>query len=199
MTDDVTALTQLVLHERQGRDREWWDAMLESYAPDAEVRLSWFRGSGAEFVDQSRRMAGRGDRAVHRLGPAVVDVHGGRALVELPAVIEVTTELDGVEAVLASYARLLHRAVRTGNGWRIASLDPLYERDTLTPGIPGSTVRVDEEELRKYRVPYRFLAYVLGRRGYGVGDDLYGDDRPDEVARVYAEAHHWLNPAGRKP
>ncbi|MFE9687227.1 nuclear transport factor 2 family protein [Streptomyces sp. NPDC006285] len=199
MTHDVIAVTQLVLHERQGRDREWWDAMHESYAPDSVVRLSWFRGSGPEFVAQSQRMAGRGDRAIHRLGPPIVDVHGERALVELPAVIEVTTELDDVETVLASCARLLYRAVKTAGEWRIVSLDPVYERDTLTPAVPGSDVRVDMEELKRYRVPYRFLAYVLRHRGYDVGDDLYGDDRPDEVVRLYGEAHLWLNPSARTP
>ncbi|WP_435130034.1 nuclear transport factor 2 family protein [Actinacidiphila sp. bgisy144] len=197
MPHDVTAVAQLVLHERQARDRGWWDTMQEGYATDSVVRLSWFRGSGAEFVEQSRHMAGRGDRAIHRLGPPVVDVRGERALVELPAAIEVTTEVDGVEAVLVSHARLLYRAARAEGRWRIRSLDPVYERDTLTPAIPGTGLSVDMEVLRHYRVPYRFLAYVLGHRGYTIGDDLFGDDRPDEVARLYENAHLWLGPSDR--
>ncbi|MFF3208059.1 nuclear transport factor 2 family protein [Streptomyces sp. NPDC002962] len=193
MTQDVTAVAQLVLHERQGRDRAWWDAMRQCYAPDSAVRISWFRGSGPEFVDQSERMAGRGDRAVHRLGPPVVDVHGERALVELPAVIEVATELDGAEVVLTSCTRLLYRAARSEGDWKIVSLDPVYERDSLTPAVPGTEIRLDLDEVGRYRKPYRFLTHVLERRGYGIGDDLYGDDRPDEVVRLYQDAHDWLN------
>ncbi|WP_420309196.1 nuclear transport factor 2 family protein [Streptomyces sp. YS-B37] len=199
MTHDVTAVAQLVLHERQGRDREWWDAMRRCYAPESLVRISWFRGTGPGFVDRSERMAGRGDRAVHRLGPPVVDVYGERALVELPATIEVSTELDGVRAVLASYTRLLYRAAKIEGDWKIIALDPVYERDSLTPVLPGARIRVDAREVERYRAPYRFLAYVLERRGYPIGDDLFGDDRPGEVARLYENAHRWLSPPGRTP
>ncbi|WP_405771853.1 nuclear transport factor 2 family protein [Streptomyces sp. NBC_00080] len=192
MTQDVTAVAQLVLHERQGRDRGWWDAMRQCYTPDSVVRISWFRGSGPEFVNQSERMADRGDRAVHRLGPPVVDVYGERAIVELPAVIEVATELDGVEVVLASCTRVLYRAAKIDGDWKIVSVDPVYERDSLTPAVPGTEIRLDTNEVRKYRTPYRFLTYVLQHRGYGIADDLYGDDRPDEVAQLYRDARGWL-------
>ncbi|GAA1914183.1 nuclear transport factor 2 family protein [Streptantibioticus ferralitis] len=189
---DIVDITQLVLHERQGRDRSWWDQMRACFAPDATVRLSWFRGSGADFVTASQEMTGRGEVATHRLSPPVVHQHGDRAVVELPAAIEMRTVLDGTEVDLTSYARLLYRVERREGGWQIVSLDSVYERDVLTPALPGATLVVDHDAVAAFRRPYRLLAYTLTRRGYQIGDDLFGDDRPREVAALYDAAHTWL-------
>ena len=43
--DDVT---QLVLRERQSRDRGWYEEMAACFAEDSVVQMSWFTGSGAE-------------------------------------------------------------------------------------------------------------------------------------------------------
>src|ERR1700753_3238229 len=48
--DAVTEISQLLLGERQARDRGWWDRMRAAYAPDSAVRLSWFPGTGPELV-----------------------------------------------------------------------------------------------------------------------------------------------------
>ncbi|WP_410597288.1 nuclear transport factor 2 family protein [Amycolatopsis sp. lyj-23] len=183
-------VAELVLRERQGRDRGWWDRMQACYAPDAVVRLSWFRGSAQEFVARSREQAGRGDVARHRLGPPIVDLDGDRAVAEVPAAIEVRTVLEGVGVDLTSYTRLLYRAEVRGGRWLITSLDPVYERDVLAPVIPGAAVPLPS--LEDLRPSYRFLAYVLDRRGYPIPDDLYGDDRPDDVAELYDFLYSWL-------
>jgi hypothetical protein len=190
--DDITRISQTILKERQGRDRGWWDQMRACFADDATVRLSWFRGSGADFVAASEKMVARGETSLHRLSPPVVDHHGDRAFVEVPAVIEVRGEVDGVEVDLASATRLCYRVRRHENGWLIHSLDPVYERDTLTPSHPGETLPIGPGDVARFRSAYRFLSYVLSRRGYQVGDDLYGDDRPDEATRLYRAAHEWL-------
>ncbi|MFB6552488.1 MULTISPECIES: nuclear transport factor 2 family protein [unclassified Streptomyces] len=189
---DVTAVAQLVLHERQARDRGWWDAMRRCFADDSTVRLSWFQGSGPDFVTASQQMARRGDASTHRLAPPVVDVNDDRALAVMAAGIEVRTALDGVEVDLVSYTRLLYRAERRHDGWRITALDPVYERDTLTPSLPGTPLHVAPAEIADLRPPYRMLAHVLGRRGYTVAQDLYGDDRPDAVRALEDSAAKWL-------
>ncbi|MFD7981962.1 nuclear transport factor 2 family protein [Kitasatospora indigofera] len=193
--NDVTEITQLVLHERQARDRGWWESMDDCFSPGSTVRLSWFRGSGAEFTAGSRRMTGRGHAAVHRLCPPVVDVRGDRALVELPAAVELRTLLDGVQVDLTSYARLVYRVERRLGRWSIRSLDAVYERDVLVPSVPGTGLRVDPADLEGLRPPYRMLAHVFGRLGYQVDDDLYGEDRPEEVAGLHRQVFAWLRGA----
>jgi hypothetical protein len=188
---DADELTQLVLRERQGRDRGWWTQMRECFAHDATIRLSWFEGTADAFIAGSQAMAARGDRASHRLSPPVVHVMGDRAVVELPMIVEFRTVIDGVEADLASMGRLLYRAASRDDRWRIVRMHAIYQRDTLAPSIPGTPLHVSAEDLAGFRPAYRLLAYHLSRRGYTIGSDLYGDDRPDEVEELYRATFAW--------
>jgi len=188
----VTEISQLVLGERQARDRAWWDQMRSAYATESAVRLSWFTGSGPDFVTASQQMVGRGDTAIHRLGPPVVRLNGDRALVELPAVIELRTTLAGVEVDVESRTRLCYRTERQAGRWLIVALDPIYERDTLTPVYPGAEFTVTPADVASFRPAYRFLSHLLSQRGYTPDGDMYGDDRPDQVGEFYQHAFAWL-------
>ena len=190
---DVETITQLVLHERQARDRGWWDRMQAAYWPDAEVAISWFTGPAHEFVAASEAMSERGTVATHRLAPVVVETANDRALAEVPAAIEVVTAIDRVPAVLTSFTRLQYRALRREDQWRLLGLDSIYERDTLVASIPGATVHVDEAALSQYRRSYRLLSWHLTARGHTIDADLLGDDRPDKVAAFYEREHRWLH------
>lgn len=190
--EDVTAVAQLVLHERRARDRGWWDVMADCLAPDAAIRLSWFRGTGQEFVAASKEMAARGDEAVHFVAAPIVDVVGDRALAEAGATIHLRGDLGGTVVDVTSHARLLYRAERRAGRWVLVALDPVYEYDNLEPSIPGAEVRLDEKVLARARPSYRMLACLLGSSGYPIADDLYGDDRPEFVRRLYRTQFAWL-------
>jgi hypothetical protein len=192
-SSDTETISQLVLHERRGRDRGWWDRMRSAFWPDAVVNISWFTGPAHEFVAASEAMSAGGTVATHRMAPIVVDVAGDRALAEAPAAIEVATTVQGVDAILTSFTRLQYRAERRDGHWRLRALDSIYERDMLVTAVPGATVRVDADELARFRRSYRLLAWHLNSRGHPVGDDKLGDDRPDEVATFYQREHDWLH------
>ncbi|MEE6264045.1 MULTISPECIES: nuclear transport factor 2 family protein [Streptomyces] len=196
--NDVTAVAQLILHERRARDRGWWDLMRECLAPDAAIRLSWFRGRGAAFIAASQEMAARGDAATHVLSPPIVDVAGDRAAVEIGAAIHLRSELHGVEVDLTSHARLLYRAERRAGRWLITSLDPVYEYDSLAPSIPGTPVRLEADVLARARPSYRMLTCLLGAKDYTIADDLYGDDRPEPVRQLYRRLFDWLRADAKK-
>ena len=172
--DDVTEITQVVLKERQGRDRGWWAQMADCFHPDSRVTLSWFDGPGSEFVARSEKMAQMGLRILHRPSPPVVHWQGTRAVLELPLSVERRFLLKGVEADLASYTRLLYKLERRETGWKILSLDAIYERDSLTPTVPGTTLEVDHEKLAQFRPSYRFVAYDFSTSGRWMRADLYG-------------------------
>lgn len=53
MTTAIEPVAQLVLRERQSLDRGWWDEMRTCYAEDSAVDISWIKGSGADFVQQT--------------------------------------------------------------------------------------------------------------------------------------------------
>jgi hypothetical protein len=188
---DVTANVQLVLLEREARDRGWWSQMRDCYHPDAVVMVAWFQGSAADFVDQTARQAGPGRETLHRLAPPVVHLGRDRAVLSLPAVIDSRLTVHDVEADLSVHGRGLYRTERRDGIWRISRLDWIYERDTMTPAVPGQQLRIDPALLAPLRSSYRLGAYVFGLRGLTVHQDLPGDDRPDLVATLYSEAFEW--------
>ncbi|WP_326837526.1 nuclear transport factor 2 family protein [Amycolatopsis rhabdoformis] len=193
-SDSITSITQTILRERQARDRGWWERMRDCIRPDAAIRLSWFQGTGAEFVVQSEKMAERGQQAVHRLFPPVVTVSGARAVAEMAVAIEFRDVIGGVEADLSSYARLVYRLEKSEDAWRVVALDGIYERDAIVPVVPGDVPDLDRTLLAKFRAPYRFLGYYFADHGYSVSEDLYGDDRPAQVADLYRHTSAWLRP-----
>jgi len=192
MAISVADLVQLIAHEREGRDRGWWDQMASCYHRDSRVRSMWFTGTGHEFATASRGMATRGDHARHRLSVPSVNLRGERAVVSVPMAIELRIELHGVEADLISYARAIYRLERRDGQHGICDLSTIYERDTLTPVVPGDEIPIDRQRLATLPASYRMLAYYFAIRGYDVNPDLPGDDRPESAEAVVTEAFTWL-------
>ncbi|MFJ5780172.1 nuclear transport factor 2 family protein [Streptomyces sp. NPDC093094] len=190
---DVALVTQVVLAERQGRDRGWWDLMADQYWPDSTVRLSWYDGDGAGFVAGSRAMAERGAVALHHMSAPVVHVRGTKAYVEASTAMRFQVEADGVTGDLVSRTRLNYRLERRDDVWRILSLDAVYEYCTLTPSVPGQSIVVPPQELAGYRPSYAVLAWNIAREGRSPAPDELGDDRPEELAAFYASIWEWLD------
>jgi hypothetical protein len=93
---------------------------------------------------------------------------------------------------MSQYCRFCSRVQRTPDGWRLASFEAIYQKDTIAPVNPADTVPIDWDELAGFRPAYRIWAWAMVRRGYEVRDDLLGDDRPDLVEAFYAAEAHWL-------
>jgi hypothetical protein len=192
MSVSVADLVQVVAHEREGRDRGWWDQMARCYHDESRVRSMWFTGTGRAFAEASRGMAARGDRSRHRLSVPAVHVRGERAVVSMPMAIEFRVEVHGVEADLISYARGIYRLQRRAGRDGICDLSTVYERDTLWPVVPGDTIPLDRDRLARMPSSYRMLAYYFDIRGYDVNTNMPGDDRPETADGVVTEAFDWL-------
>jgi SnoaL-like domain len=192
--DDITELTQVIFKERQGRDRGWFDQEAACFHPHSRVHITWFDGPGAEFVELSRAIFAEGIRPSHRLSPPVVHLAGERAVAEVATEISVIQSFGGVDAYVVSYTRLLYRLECIDGNWKISALDCIYERDTLVPVIYGMSPKIDPDVLSRFRRPFMYLAYHLHEIGKSVRDDLYGDDRPEQVKALYKAAFSWLHP-----
>jgi hypothetical protein len=188
---DVSAVTQLVLTERECRDLGRWDEMRDCFHPDSIVRLSWFTGSGPDFVAGSIDMARRGVLAKHRLGPVRVQLRGDRALATFVGAIDIPATVAGVDLMLTSLARFLYRAERRDGRWRLSGFDAIYLRDELHAVVPGQAVPVTPVQVAGYRSAYRMLSFVLASQGYAVNAELPGEDRPEKAAALYCELHGW--------
>ncbi len=193
---DITAITQLILLERESRDTGRWARMRQCFHADALIRISWFKGDADGFVDGSIDMARRGMLAKHRLGPVMVRIAGDRAVATLGGVIEIPVNVQGAEAQLSSYARLYYRAERRAGTWKLSGFDVVYMRDALMPAIPGETLQIRATELARFRRSYRLLSYALTLQGYAPSMDLPGEDRPDLVDGLERELFGW---AGVEP
>jgi hypothetical protein len=190
---DTESITQLIMRERQGRDRGWWSQMADVFLPDATLRLSWINGTAGEFVEGSRQMAANssGSGAVHQIATPTIHVKDDRAVADVEVTIRSRSVLGGVETDMATHLRLVYQVERRAARWGIYRMDAIYEFDTLTPAIPGQAVAMDASLFEGRRPSYRLLSYLLGQRGVSVPDDLYGIDRPREVAALYRSAFAW--------
>jgi hypothetical protein len=191
---DVAAIQDLACRERHWRDREDWDAMRAAYTDDARVRVTWFEGTIDDYIEDSRNPAwDTSSLSRHRLSPVLVSVHGDRALAETPALVELRLEVDSVLVDVVISVRLLSRVARTPQGWKLASMDAIYEKDEMRPVYPAQRLTISASDTAPYRRSYQFLAY--GARGH-LPADIPGDDRPELVAALYDAAGKWLRAEG---
>jgi len=193
---DVSAITQLILLERESRDQQRWKTMRGCFHDDALIRISWITGNADEFVNGSIDMARRGVLAKHRLGPVLVRLGGERAIATLGGAIDIPAKVGGLDAQLSSYARFFYKAERREGRWKLSGFDGTYVRDELVPTVPGQVLRVSPDDLIGFRKSYQMLSYVLTNSGYRVNSDLPGDDRPETVRTLEAELFSW---AGVQP
>jgi SnoaL-like domain len=188
---DTSAITQLILRERESRDLGLWDDMRQCFFNDSVVRLSWFRGSGPDFVTGSIDMARRKIFARHRLSPVRVVLSGDRAIARVVAIIDLPVQIRGVEMTLSTYSRFVYRVERRDGTWGVVAFDAIYMRDELTASIPGRAIAIDLDEVRRFRPSYRMLSYYLASQGYDVDSNLPGEDRPELVTALTKEINDW--------
>jgi hypothetical protein len=165
--------------------------MRACFHPDSKVRISWFSGSGPDFVKGSEDMARRNVQAKHRLSPMRVRIAGERAVVTFPAIIDIPVRIKGVEMNLSSHARFVYRVERREEKWGIVSFEAIYMRDELAPAVPGQSVSIDAKDLAPFRPSYRLLSYYLSTQGYKVDAELAGEDRPELARALLREVYDW--------
>ncbi len=191
-TDDIVAITQLVVRERESRDFGYWNRMRDCYHADADINISWFRGKGHDFVAASQDMAGRGMLAKHRLGPVAVTLNGERALATVSGIIDIPTVIEGKDFTLSAHCVMFYRVTQRQGQWRLSSFEVVYRRDEFIPCILGQTAALPVAQLAAYRASYRNLCYSLALKGYTPSDALAGEDRPETVRALLHSLYSWL-------
>lgn len=190
---DRVAVAELVQRERSARDQGMWDEMAACYHPESRIETAWFKGTGAEFVAATRRTLGNGKIvSLHQLAPSVVRIAGDRALADTGCQLLGFQDFEGVPVVRMGQVRLLWRARKLGSAWLIMGLNLIYVRDLLLPCNPNHVPKIDDAEIAKYRLSYRYESLVFAHAGRPVHDDLPGIDRPETVDAVRAADTGWL-------
>ena len=197
---DRLAIAEIILRERTARDAAFWKEMASYYHPQSEIEVSWFRGSGAEFCERSRlqyeatrKRSDEKDRInFHEMGAAVVNVRNGRAIAETACTLHSFFPLDGIACKNTAFVRLMWRMQSLNGRWLIAGLRCVYIRDLIAACNPGQIPVIDQAELERYRVSYRFMSYHLSRLGLDPKDDLPGADRPETIVALRQAERAWL-------
>jgi len=187
---DKANIIELIQFERFCRDNSQWEEMKKCFAAHSKVTVSWFQGTGAEFVDASSKMK---SYAPHKLNNTLVWINGNKAISLTMATIQVRSELDGYPVELQSDVKLLYRTQKIDGIWYVVSMDGIYEKDSLVPVYPNSNITVPVEEISKFRSSYANLSYVFSKQGYDIDANLPGIDKPETVKKIYEEAEVWFN------
>lgn len=187
---DKFSVTELINFERFCRDNAQWDEMKKCFAVDSTVTISWFQGTGAEFVDASSKMK---TYAPHKLYDTLVWLNNNKAVSLTMATIQCRSNFDGHPVKLQSDVKLLYRTQKTDGIWYIVSMDGIYEKDSLVPVYPSCDIKIPVDEISKYRPSYANLSYFFSKDGYEVNSNLPGIDRPETVDKLYRQAEEWLS------
>ncbi len=189
---DRSAVADVIHRERLARDNGFFDEMASYYHPNSFVDISWFQGSGAEFVARSKANYRNIDISLHVLSPSIVIVKNDRAIAETPCINRAFFKLDGVDVSREGFTRLLWRAQKQNGKWLIAGLRCYYIRDSLIACNPNHVPKLDEARLTKSRLAYRYLDYTLASVGLAPRDDMAGADRPETVTAMRENDLKWL-------
>ena len=192
LTVDKFAIAEVVQTERAARDQAQWGRMRECFHPDSLVELSWFQGTGPEFVRASQRLYEAGTRAVHQMGMTLARVNQNRALAETGCTLLLRGNMGGAAVLVTVYTRMFARAERREGGWRIANLRSVYQYDTLTSEDPAHPPVLERERLDQYRESYRHLCYYLAEIGQTPTQDRPGVDRPELIKTLQDADERWL-------
>ena len=190
---DYEAVNNLIVSERLYRVSHRNKELSECYAEDAQIHTSWQSGGTNTFVGRSSVEAQGQSFNVNRCGGALIHMNGNRAFVEYPSTTTRSVIVNGVDAVLTSYMRLLYRVEKRNDVWKIVDMLSLDEADELAPMIPGTDLKINPDDVKGLRVSYRWLAYTRKIAGGEISDDLPGTDRPEDVKKIYDDAFMWLN------
>ena len=192
---DRIDVADLILRERLARDCRDWDEMAACYHPDSLVEVSWFKGTGAEFVEMTKGAARPTHVNVnfHLMTPPVVNVRGDRAISETPCGLRSFSKMGDGEISFQGFVRLYWRVTREGENWLIAGLRCLYIKDEIGGRDPAFQPHFDPEKLEGYRDSYRFTSANLANLGILVRDDLPGLDQPEAAIALRAGERDWLS------
>ena len=217
---DYEAIQNLIVSERLYRVSHRNAELAQCYAENAQIHTSWQQGGVASFVGQAPAEAQTAASLpnVNRCNPPLIhfpscpscanhekkqgasccaEMQSGcnkmKALVEYPSTTTRGVIVNGVEAMLTSYMRLVYRVEKQNGEWKITAMTSVNECDELAPVVPGQDLKIKAKDIKDLRPSYRWLAYTRMKAGGAVNNDELGTDRPEELNKFYEQEYKWLN------
>ena len=191
MTEDRQLIRDLIENWAVWRDAGDWERFATVWHEDGYMMATWFQGPAPEFIRVSREAFERGVSILHFLGGSSIDLARERAVAQTKMTISQRATVHGVECDVVCTGRFYDFLERGGGRWGIVLRQPIYEKDRLDPIDPAATLKLDPEQLARFPVGYRHLAYVQSELGFEVKRDMPGLVGA-AVDRLYARGAQWL-------
>jgi SnoaL-like domain len=192
VSDDRQLIRELVENWVLWRDAGDWERFATVWHDDGFMMATWFQGPAADFIRVSREGFERGVSILHFLGGTAIDLAGARATAQTKMTISQRAEVHGVECDVVCTGRFYDFLERRDGRWGIVLRQPIYEKDRLDPLDPAASLELDAEQLGRFPVGYRHLAYVQSAIGYTVKPNMPGLLGP-EVQALYRRGRQWLD------
>src|SRR6266536_1825410 len=164
-----------------------WENLLSIFHADAYIYTTWTgRTHHTDFIKFSKIGMDKGAFIMHRIHGSTTDINleATRAVTKMKATISQRFKMktaDGkdCEVDAESDCRFCFLFERNGDGdWKARYVRHWYEKDKLIPVNPNHVPVLDEKELERFPVGYRYLAYCQeATMGVKVSVDMPGHRR----------------------
>jgi hypothetical protein len=188
---DRLAIRDVVESWAIARDSADWDWFRAQWHDDGYMMATWFQGPKEDFIRVSREGFEKGVNILHYTGASQSRVAGTRAISQTRMTIMQRGEVHGVLCDVTCIGRFYDFFEKREGRWGIVLRQPIYEKDRLDPVRPGEVVELDPEQLERFPVGYRHLAYLQVQAGFPVKTGMPGL-RGQEVEALYARGAAWL-------
>ena len=139
-------------------------------------------------------MSEKGTNALHSITPVEIHFNGEKALSESTGSIRCRYDVDGEPYICFSSLRFVSQLKKTQDGWRLLTLDVIYEMDQMAPMAPSGHQQdcTPPSHLRK---SYACVSWLLAQQGYIMNQELAGTDQAESVEGLMKAGFKWLNQA----
>ena len=188
---DRLAIRQLVENWVVWRDAGHWDRFRTVWHDDGRMMATWTQGTADEFIQMSKDGWAKGVSILHFLGAHSSDLAGNRAVSQTKMTISQRAKVHDVVVDVVCTGRFYDFLEKRNGKWGMVLRQPIYEKDRMDPVDPAARLELKQEQLERFPVVYRLLAYLQTEIGYKVKTDMPGLVGPD-VEKLYQSGAKWL-------
>ena len=188
---DRYALRQLVENWVIWRDAGFWDKFRTLWHEDGRMMATWTQGTVDEFIAMSEEGWAKGVSILHFLGGHTAEINGNRAVAQTKMTISQRAKVHDVVVDVVCTGRFYDFIEFRNGKWGLVLRQPIYEKDRMDPVDPSAQLALKAEQLERFPIGYRHLAYLQTEIGYKVKTDMPGLTGP-EVEALYASGAKWL-------
>ena len=153
---------------------------------------TWTQGTADEFIAMSKEGWSKGVSILHFLGAHTAEINGSRAVAQTKMTISQRAKVHDVTVDVVCTGRFYDFIEFRNGKWGLVLRQPIYEKDRMDPVDPAAKLELKADQLERFPIGYRHLAYLQSQIGYPIKKDMPGL-KGEMVEKLYARGKQWLN------